>query len=49
MKLQIKSVIKTNVNKIRCIEDSQVVHVVGNNLRIVEIGKVEGDFIGLDK
>jgi hypothetical protein len=49
MKLQLKSALKTNFDKIRCIEDSQIVHSVGNNLYIIEVGKSEGDFIGLDK
>jgi hypothetical protein len=49
MKVNIKSVLKSNFTKIRSMEDSQVVHSAGNNLCILEIGKHEGDFINLDK
>lgn len=34
MKMQLKSVLKSNFTKLRCLDESQVVYVTGNSLCI---------------
>jgi hypothetical protein len=39
MKVQLKSVLKSNFNKIRCMDEHEIVYQTGNNLCVTEIGK----------
>lgn len=49
MKLQVKSVLKSNFTKFRCLDEGQVIHPAGNNLRILEINKRDAEFISMHK
>lgn len=49
MKVQLKSVLKANFHQVRCLDEGQIIHQIGNNLHIFEMSKSESEFINLNR